>query len=133
MLSRFAPLAGLALLAACATAPSTAPIVETRPAGPPPPPPPPGMELLLRQPAETAVALLGQPRLDKAEGVARQLQFAGPCILDVWYYPTDEGAVATYADARFPDGRDIAAGQCLRLLLPDEANAPAAPVPAPAP
>ncbi len=84
------------------------------------------MELLLQKPAETAVALLGQPRLDKQEGIARQLQFAGDCILDLWYYPTAKGPVATYADARLADGRDLPAGQCLRLLRPDIATDPPA-------
>ena len=112
----FAGLAGLALLSACATAPSA--MIEAVPATAEAPPPPPGMELLLARPAETAIALLGKPRLDKAEGVSRQLQFVGACILDVWYYPTLRGMVATYADARLADGGDIAAGQCLRRLLP---------------
>lgn len=117
MLLRTATLAALAVLAACTTAPPVQ--IETVAPTPPPPPPPPGMELVLQQPVETAVALLGRPRLDKLEGVSRQLQFAGACVLDVWYYPTASGGmVATYADARFADGRDVAAGQCFRILLP---------------
>ncbi len=76
------------------------------------------MELLLAQPPELALSMLGQPRLDKREGPARQLQFAGACVLDIWYYPQPgPGLSATYADARLVDGRDYAAGECLQMLL----------------
>ena len=119
--SRLVPLAGLALLAACSSAPP--PAIEATPRAPAAPPPPPGLELLLQKPPETAIALLGRPRLDKQEGVSRQLQFEGDCILDVWYYPGANGPVATYADARLADGRDFAAGACLRQLLPGKGDA----------
>lgn len=123
---RIAPLLGLAFLAGCATAPT--PTSITAPA----PPPPPGMELLLGHPAETALGLLGKPRLDKREGEARQLQFAGGCILDLWFYPQPGAApVAKHADARLPDGRDFAAGDCLQLLIRSKAPAPAAATPPP--
>ena len=129
---RITPLIGLALLAGCASTPAT---VVTAP----PPPPPPGMELLLNQLPETAISLLGQPRLDKKEGTSRQLQYVGSCVLDVWYYPKPGPAlVATHADARLPDGRDYAAGECLQQLIRARENAraaaaaaPAAPAPAP--
>ena len=129
---RITPLIGLALLAGCASTPAT---VVTAP----PPPPPPGMELLLNQLPETAISLLGQPRLDKKEGASRQLQYVGSCVLDVWYYPKPGPAlVATHADARLPDGRDYAAGECLQQLIRARENAraaaaaaPAAPAPAP--
>ncbi len=115
-----------ALLAGCATAPAPAPE--------PPPPPPPGMELLLGRPAEEAIALLGKPRLDRREGPARQLQFAGGCLLDLYYYP-NEGTVplATHADSRLADGRDFAAGECLQMLLNARKAAAATPAPSPAP
>lgn len=131
-MTRIAPLLGLLLLAGCATTP---PPEVPKPA--PPPPPPAGMEPILHHPAETALQLLGPARLDKREGAARQLQFAGGCILDIWYYPeagTAPGAipVATHADARLPDGRDIAAGECLhRLIAAREAQAAAARPPEP--
>ncbi len=129
---RITPLIGLALLAGCASTPAT---VVTAP----PPPPPPGMELLLNQLPETAISLLGQPRLDKKEDTSRQLQYVGSCVLDVWYYPKPGPAlVATHADARLPDGRDYAAGECLQQLIRARENAraaaaaaPAAPAPAP--
>jgi hypothetical protein len=105
-------LSGLALLAGCAATPS-------RPPAPPPPPPPvAGMERLLGQPPEAAVALLGQPALDRTEGLVRQFQYRGACVLDLYYYPKPgTGMQATYAEARLPDGRDFAAGRCLALLL----------------
>lgn len=103
------PIAALAILAGCASTPA--------PVAAPPPPPPPGMEQLLGQPAETAIALLGQPRLDRREGPARQLQFAGGCVLDVYYYPNPGSVpVATHADSRLADGRDFAPGECLQML-----------------
>jgi hypothetical protein len=121
---RILPLLALGLLAACAA---------PRPAVEPAPPPPPGMELLLGKPPETAIQLLGQPRLDKREGPARQLQFAGGCVLDIFYYPRPGPPLqATHADARLPDGRPFAPGECLQLLL--RARPPAAaPAPPPAP
>ncbi len=89
------------------------------------------MEQLLGRPPEAALELLGTPRLDKREGQARQLQFANGCILDVWYYPgAGTPMVATHADARLPDGRDFAAGDCLQMLI--RARAPAVTPPPPA-
>jgi hypothetical protein len=116
---RIALLAAVALLAACTTAP---PVAVT----PPPAPPPAGMERLLGQPVSTALQLLGPARLDKREGTARQLQFSGSCILDLWYYPRENSVpLATHAEARLPDGRSIAPGACLRQLMP--APSPASP------
>ena len=127
-MTRIIPLFGLALLAGCASAPATAPIVTA------PPPPPPGMELLLNQLPETAISLLGPPRLDKKEGNSRQLQYVGSCVLDVWYYPKPGPAqVATHADARLPDGRDFAPGECLQLLIRSREAAKAAAAAAPPP
>ncbi len=98
-------------LAGCATTPKPA-------AAPPPPPPPPGMELLLGQPAETALQLLGGPRLDRREGTARQLQFGGACILDIFYFQKPgEAPLAVHAEARLPDGRAFAAGDCLQMQM----------------
>jgi hypothetical protein len=92
------------------------------------------MEQLLGKPAEVAIALLGQPRLDRREGAARQLQFASGCVLDIWFYP-DAGAapIATHADARLVDGRDFAAGDCLQMLIRAKAPPVITPTPAQAP
>jgi hypothetical protein len=91
------------------------------------------MEQLLGRPPEAALELLGTPRLDKREGQARQLQFASGCVLDVWYYPgAGTPPVATHADARLPDGRDFAAGDCLQMLIRAKAPPTITP-PAPAP
>jgi hypothetical protein len=103
-------LIALLLVAGCATTPKVA--------DEPAPPPPAGMEQLLGKPAETALALLGRPRLDRREGMARQLQFASGCILDLFYYQKPgEAPLATHAEARLPDGRNYAAGDCLQMLL----------------
>ena len=110
-MTRLLPILALALLAGCATAPAAIVVA-------PPPPPPPGMELVLNQIPETAISLLGQPRMDKKEGPSRQLQYAGSCVLDIWYYPKPGPAlVATHADARLPNGQDFAPGECLQLLI----------------
>lgn len=105
------PLLAGALATACATG--------SRPEGPAArPAPPPGMEKLLGQPAEAARALLGETALDRREGMARQLQFIGACVLDLFYLPKDGGPpVATHAEARLPNGRPVAPGECLAALL----------------
>ncbi len=104
----------LALVAGCAAQPR--PVTEAAP------PPPPGMELLLGAPVERAMGLLGVASLDRREGPARHLQFAGACILDLYYYARDGAMVATHAEARRADGRDVAAGECLQQLLKARAD-----------
>jgi len=100
-------LLALVLLAGCATRPAADA-----------PPAPPGMERLMGQPAETALQLLGTPRLDRREGPARQLQFAGPCILDIFYYPKGgQVPLATHAEARLPSGVASSPGDCFQVLL----------------
>jgi hypothetical protein len=110
---RLAPCSAVLLLAACATAP--APSLETRP---PPSAPTGGMERLLGQPAEAAIKLLGETSLDRREGAARHLQFAGACVLDLFYLPrAGTVPVATHAEARLPNGQDVQPGECLAALL----------------
>jgi hypothetical protein len=76
------------------------------------------MEKLLGQPSGTALALLGAASLDRLDGPARQLQFAGTCILDLFYYAQPgTAAIATHAEARLPDGRPLPAGDCFTQLL----------------
>jgi hypothetical protein len=102
-------LAALPALAACATAPApqaAAPL------------PPPGMERLLGQPADAALALLGATTLDRREGAARHLQFAGACVLDLFYMARGGNEpVAIHAEARLPNGQDVQPGECLAALL----------------
>jgi len=106
---RPAPWLAIALLAGCATAPKQATKL---------PPAAPGMERLMGQTVDAAIAILGPASLDRREGPARQLQFAGACILDLFFYPkAGTGTVATYAEARMPDGKDFPAGDCLAILL----------------
>ncbi len=102
------PCIAMVLLSGCAT--TRLPVASA-------PPPAPGMEVLLGRPMDSAIAMLGAASLDRREGIARQLQFAGACILDLFYYPKQGvGTVATYAEARLPDGRAFPPGECLSLL-----------------
>ena len=110
------PLA-LAGLASCATQPS----VEVAPSAPPAP----GMERLMGKPADLAIQLLGTPRLDRREGPARQLQFRGACILDIFYYPkAGQPALATHAEARLASGQASSPGDCLQALLQSQPAKP---------
>lgn len=100
------------LLGACAT---TAPVATPAAA----PPPDPGLAAVIGKGPDVAIALVGPSQLDRREGDARHLQFAGPaCILDLYYYRAEAGNahVARHADARRPDGSPIPAGDCFRLL-----------------
>ncbi len=104
-------LATAPMLGACATT-TTGPV----PAAPHTPPA--GMERLLGQPPEVALQLLGASTLDRREGPARQLQFAGACVLDLFYLPVAGAALrATHAEARLPNGQDVQPGECLAALL----------------
>jgi len=70
------------------------------------------------KPAEAAKALLGPSALDRREGMARQLQFVGACILDLFFLPRGEGApVAAHAEARLPNGQPVSPGDCLAALM----------------
>ncbi len=97
------------LLASCATQPK--PVAKAPPALP-------GMDQLIGQGVEAADRILGIASLDRREGPARQLQFAGQCVLDLFYYPAAGSVpVATYASARMPDGRAMAPADCLAMLI----------------
>lgn len=97
------------LLASCATQPK--PVVQAPPALP-------GMDQLIGQGVEAADRILGIASLDRREGPARQRQYAGACVLDLFYYPSSGSVpVATYASARMPDGRAMAPAECLSLLI----------------
>ena len=76
------------------------------------------MERVLGQPAEVAVGLLGEPTLDRREGMARQLQFAGACVLDIFYVQkVGQAPLAVHTEARLPNGRDVQPAECLQSLL----------------
>lgn len=99
------------LLAGCATTPAA----ETASHHPQPAP---GMERVLGHPAEVALGLLGDPTLDRREGMARQLQFAGACVLDIFYVQKmGEAPLAVHTEARLPNGRDVPAAECMQSLL----------------
>lgn len=105
-------------VAGCATAPPAAVV--------PPPAPQVGLESVINKGADVAIALLGPSSLDRREGPARHLQFAGTaCVLDLFYYPPPgaNAQIATYADARRPDGSAMQPGDCLRLLEAARASA----------
>ena len=76
-------------------------------------------DLVVGRTAGALISLFGPPALDVWEGSARKLQFTGErCVLDAYLYPQRAGreAVATYADARLPDGRDTDRAACAESL-----------------
>lgn len=106
----------LAGLAACAPTP------PPQPAAPKPVSfaPVPGLERVIGRPASTAMALLGQPGLDRSEGPARQLQFVrAGCVLDLFFYPDPAAGqqVARFADARRSDGTAETPARCFAAQL----------------
>lgn len=79
----------------------------------------PGLEGVIGATQAQIVGQFGAPRLDVWEGDARKLQFTGTaCILDVYLYPTSRSRdpLATYAEARRSDGRDVDKAACVRAL-----------------
>ncbi|MFM7029204.1 MAG: hypothetical protein ACKOXK_11095 [Chakrabartia sp.] len=77
------------------------------------------LDRIMGKDARTITALLGPPAQDDLEGPARRLQFSNAaCILDVYLYPPAPGqvAVATFATARVPDGRDAERNSCIAVL-----------------
>jgi len=122
----------LPLLAACTPAamdsrPATAPAAPTRQsedaASPTVAATARGTAYLLGKPAESILALLGPPSLDRTEADTRHLQFGGsPCILDVYFFPEAAGAPATarHVEARLIDGKDANAADCINRRLRDQ-------------
>lgn len=79
----------------------------------------PGLEQVIGASQAQLVGQFGQPRLDVWEGDARKLQFSGAaCILDIYLYPTSRSRdpLATYAEARRSDGRDVDKAACASAL-----------------
>ncbi len=77
-----------------------------------------GLEAVMGQGADRLTRMFGKPRLDVREGDARKLQFTGgACVLDVYLYPKGRAEpVATYVDARTPDGRNADRASCVAAL-----------------
>ena len=141
-MSRLRPLLLPLLLGACtAVPPATRPQTNTQPVARPvvtaiPPtravrPPAagfrsptvqqgPGLETVLEHDAASLARVLGAPRLDVREGDAQKLQFADTaCVLDVYLYPLEEGAVpvATHVEARrASDGAEVDRAACVQAL-----------------
>lgn len=79
----------------------------------------PGLEQVIGATQAQLVGQFGQPRLEVWEGDARKLQFAGtPCVLDIYLYPTTRSRdpLATFAEARRSDGRDVDKAACVTAL-----------------
>lgn len=137
---RFAALALLPLVAACATTPSQTATAPAAPVVTAPPPQQqvvrpaqstntfraprvmnvPGFEWLVGK-NDTAVGnFFGMPALEVKEGDGRKLQFRGPsCVLDVYLYPLRPGAdpSVTYVEARrASDGLDVDRLACATAL-----------------
>lgn len=63
--------------------------------------------------------LFGAPRLDRHDGAAHVLQYAGSaCVLDAYLYAPRSGAepVVTHVDTRNLDGGDVDAAACIAAL-----------------
>ena len=79
----------------------------------------PGLEGVIGADAAALARLFGEPRLDAVEGDTRKLQWSGgSCVLDAYLYPPAEGRepVATYLDARRPQGEDVDRAACVAAL-----------------
>lgn len=85
----------------------------------------PGLEGVIGASQAQLVGQFGQPRLDVWEGDSRKLQFSGTaCILDIYLYPTSRSRdpLATYAEARRSDGREVDKAACVTSLRSPEAR-----------
>jgi hypothetical protein len=116
---RLVVLAAPLLVGACVSGQEAKPVrVE---AAPPPRYNPLGLENVVGRTARYLESQFGKADLDVREGAARKLQFAGPaCVLDVYLYPPRGGGgepIATYVDARRPDGSDFDRASCAAALV----------------
>ncbi len=85
----------------------------------------PGLEQVIGASQAQLVGQFGQPRLDVWESDARKLQFSGAaCILDIYLYPTSRSRdpLATFAEARRSDGRDVDKAACVAALRASKAQ-----------
>jgi hypothetical protein len=116
-------LSAVLLLGACVS--GREPATPVRRVAVPPPPAevhysPRGLENVVGRTAAFLEAEFGAPALDIREGQARKLQFASAaCVLDVYLYPPQGKGepIATWTDARLPDGRDADRVTCVDTLL----------------
>lgn len=79
----------------------------------------PGLEGVIGSDALQLGRVFGTPRLDVIEDDARKLQWSGTaCILDIYLYPQTGSSkpIATYADARRGDGREVDRASCVAAL-----------------
>ena len=78
-----------------------------------------GLGKVVGRTAAQLTQLFGQADLDTREGQARRLQFVGAaCVLDAYLYPSEKGGepVASYVDARTPQGGDMDRASCVAAL-----------------
>ena len=114
MIRKVLALTGPLALAACVTAPTSAPVATSSP-----PLPAAGLERVMGKDAKALTALFGDADLDVREDRGRKLQYAGAaCVLDAYLYAKAEGheAVVTWLDARTPAGGDFDRASCIAAL-----------------
>jgi hypothetical protein len=78
-----------------------------------------GLGKVVGRTAAQLTQLFGPADLDAREGRARRLQFTGAaCVLDAYLYPPEKGGepVASYLDARTPQGADMDRASCVAAL-----------------
>jgi hypothetical protein len=75
---------------------------------------------LIGRDANGLISLFGQPRINRRDGAATVMQFAGRnCMLDAYLYPPREGAapVVAHVDTRsVSDGNDVDRQGCINAL-----------------
>ena len=111
---RFAPFAAL-IVAACASAPTPAPVVPAATVQQEPT----QRGDLIGLSASEMVARFGTPRLQVREGAGTKLQFLGSaCVLDVYLYSPASGGTqrVAHVDTRNRDGRAVDQASCISAL-----------------
>lgn len=114
---KFQVLIALLLLAGCVPSTTSGPVRGDDPA---PTLNVAGLEAVMGESARTLIQRFGTPDLDVREGNARKLQYSsGVCVLDAYLYPSSGSRepVATWVDARTPDGRDFDRASCVAALI----------------
>lgn len=114
-------LAGVLLVAGCASAPMPAPRPASaeRPAAARPVLTTRGLEAVMGKDIGALKRLFGEPRLDVVEVYGRKLQFTGKaCVLDAFLYPDGKSGaeIVTHVDARRSDGAAVDRAACIDAL-----------------